>query len=159
VLDQTKVKPHPPLPIPNTGVVLAHPANPIPMAPPIDIQIPPTGPTAITPDVSGGPTVLGPAVYTTLPLRPLSATHTIPPYPSIAIRLAHEGTAQLRITVDELGNAATAEIARSSGHEELDAAAIAWVKAHWRYQPAMKDGHAVAANTTANVTFRLDQAH
>jgi protein TonB len=92
-------------------------------------------------------------------LRAIGSTHTIPPYPSIAIRLAHEGTARLKISVDAQGNVVTAELVQSTGHDELDAAALVWVKTHWRYQAALKDGGAIAANTEAVVTFRLDQAH
>ena len=93
----------------------------------------------------------------TLPLRALASTHTIPPYPPLGIRLAHQGTAKLRITVDEHGDVVSADLIQSSGHEELDAAAVAWVKAHWRYQPAVQDGHPVSATTDAVVMFRLDQ--
>jgi protein TonB len=92
-------------------------------------------------------------------VRALAATHTIPPYPPLGVRLAHEGTTRLKIAVDEQGNVVSADVVQSSGHEELDSAAIAWVKAHWRYQPAMQEGHAVTATTEAVVTFRLNQAH
>ena len=50
-----------------------------------------------------------------------------------------------------------AELQSSSGHSELDDAAIAWLKAHWRYTPAMQSGKAVPSNTSVVVTFRLDQ--
>ena len=159
VIDQPKVIDHLP-PIPPRGPILARPEQTNPVPPQIVIGNLPSGGTAITPNVGPGqPLPAQPTAGTALPLRPVSATHTIPPYPSIAIRLAHEGTARLRITVGEQGNVVSADVAQSSGHGELDAAAIAWVKEHWRYQPALKDGHAIASTTTAIVTFRLDQAH
>jgi len=64
---------------------------------------------------------------------------------------------RLRIAIDEQGNATAAEVETSSGYQELDSAAIAWVKAHWRYQPAMQGGRAVSSATEAVVTFRLNQ--
>jgi protein TonB len=139
--------------------VFAQPTRPQPVpVPPIEIHAVRTGPT-----ISVAPTV--PHVFATpqhvgatSPLHPIGWTHTIPPYPPLALRLAHEGTARLKISVDPQGNVVTAELVQSTGHEELDAAALAWVKTHWRYQPALKDGDAIAANTEAVVTFRLDQA-
>jgi protein TonB len=87
----------------------------------------------------------------------MANTHTIPPYPPMGIRLGHEGTVRLAIQLDEQGNVIAAQVIASSGYEELDAAAVAWVKSHWRYQPAMRDGQPVPATTRAAVTFRLNQ--
>jgi len=102
---------------------------------------------------------VSPPLGPTLGVRAITSTHTIPPYPPLGVRLAHEGTTRLKIAVDEQGNVVSAEVVHSSGHDELDIAAVAWVKAHWRYQPAMHDGQAISATTEAVVTFRLDQAH
>lgn len=140
--------------------VFAQPTHPQPVpVPPIKIHAMPTGPTIsvplTVPHTLGTPQQVG----ATSALRAIGSTHTIPPYPSIAIRLAHEGTARLKISVDAQGNVVTAELVQSTGHDELDAAALAWVKTHWRYQAALKDGDAIAASTEAVVTFRLDQAH
>ena len=74
----------------------------------------------------------------------------------MAIRLGYSGSVQLRIVVDEQGNVAAAEVQISSGYTDLDAAAVAWVKAHWRYEAAIQDGHPTAATTSAVVTFRLN---
>jgi protein TonB len=146
-------------------VVLTHPSElPPPPTPFFKWALPesPTAPTPTPPQPqpqgSQGP-VVSPAPGPTLPLQPMSGTHTIPPYPMLGIRMGHEGTARLRLTVDQQGNVLSAEILQSSGHDELDAAALAWVKAHWRYRPAMKDGKPVGATTQAVVTFRLDMAH
>ncbi len=160
VIDQTLPKPQPPEPPTPGKVVLATPRSvPEPLPPPLKwttqgyraITLPPAQPPADT----RVPTQPGP----TLPVRALADTHTIPPYPPLGIRLAHEGTTRLKISVDEQGNVVSAEVVQSSGHEELDAAAIAWVKSHWRYQPATQDGHTISGVTNAIVTFRLDQAH
>ena len=158
VIDQTPPEPQPPI-NPSGRTVFSHPTVPAPHQPTIDTTVDNTGPTVLGP-VSPpiGPTATPPA-GPTLPVRALAATHTIPPYPPLGIRLAHEGTTRLKISVDEQGNVVSAEVVQSSGHEELDAAAIAWVKSHWRYQPATQDGHTISGVTNAIVTFRLDQAH
>jgi protein TonB len=61
----------------------------------------------------------------------------------------------LRLAINADGQVSDAEIVRSSGYDELDEAAAIWVKAHWRYLPALQNGQPVAATTTALVTFRL----
>lgn len=157
VLPQTKTTPQPP-PNPMRGVVLTHPALPDPTPPPIQIDASvPREPAAIHPNVSPGPVAPVQPIGTTLPVRPLTATHTIPPYPAMAIRLGYEGTVQLRIVVDERGSVASAEVQTSSGHADLDEAAVAWVKSHWRYVPATQNGAPAKADTTAVVTFKLNQ--
>ena len=144
----------PPLP---RGPTLAHPtAPPIPLPPPLDFGDSAGASNAITnpPPAGGGSNVAsGPTVG---PLA-MANTHTIPPYPPMGIRLGHEGTVRLAIQLDEQGNVIAAQVIASSGYEELDAAAVAWVKSHWRYQPAMRDGQPVPATTRAAVTFRLNQ--
>ncbi|MBS0275912.1 MAG: energy transducer TonB [Proteobacteria bacterium] len=86
-------------------------------------------------------------------------THTAPPYPPVARRLGEQGTVILAITVAADGSVSAAQIATSSGVPELDQAALSWVKAHWRYKPAMQGGVAVPSSTQAAVKFDLKQAH
>jgi len=115
-------------------------------------------PNAIVP-ANPGQQDIGPIVPTRLPtLSPplaIASTHTIPIYPSIGIRLNEEGSVTLALNIDERGNVVDARMIRSSGYEALDVAAVAWVKAHWRYQPALRDGVPIPSSTTATVTFRL----
>ena len=112
---ETKTPPQPPDPA--EGVVLTHPNSPGPTPPTIDVQNVPTGPGAVTPNTEMGAVVpMQPTSGATLAVRPLSATHTIPPYPPMGIRLGYEGNVQLRISVDERGNVVSAEVLGSSGH-------------------------------------------
>lgn len=104
----------------------------------------------------GRPTL--PQAGVTAAARGIADTHTIPRYPMIALRLGHEGDVRLKLTIDEHGGVIGAELLNSSGHDELDDAAIAWVKAHWRYTPALQNGNPVQSNMNVVVTFRLDQA-
>lgn len=87
----------------------------------------------------------------------LMATHTIPGYPSLDRRLNHEGTVMLALSIGADGSVTDASIAHSSGYDGLDQAAIAWVKAHWRYKPATKGGVAIPSSVNAAVTFKLTQ--
>lgn len=87
----------------------------------------------------------------------VASTHTTPNYPSIDHRLSHAGSVRLALSIDDQGNVTDASVVQSSGYDGLDQAAIAWVKAHWRYHPATRDGKAVSSSTQAQVTFRLTQ--
>jgi protein TonB len=88
----------------------------------------------------------------------LGSTHTTPPYPEMERRMGHEGTVTLRLAIDTTGNVTDAQIEKSSGSQVLDQAAIDWVKAHWKYKPAIQNGTAVAATTEAAVVFNLKNA-
>jgi len=92
---------------------------------------------------------------TLTPVRAVPGTHTTPNYPPLAARLSEQGSVRLALSIDEHGYVAEATVVTSSGYETLDAAAIAWVKAHWRFTPALRDGTPVPASTDAIVTFRL----
>ena len=63
----------------------------------------------------------------------------------------------LRLTISPNGDVVAAEIARSSGFAELDAEAVSWVVAHWKYKPAIVAGLAVTSQTQAAVKFDLKQ--
>lgn len=88
----------------------------------------------------------------------VSSTHTRPPYPVMSRRLGKEGTVRLKLTISPQGRVVDAQIVKSSGTDELDNAAAAWVMSHWRYKPAMQGGSAVTSTTLADVTFSLKNA-
>lgn len=92
-----------------------------------------------------------------VPSTALAGTHSIPEYPVVDRRLGHEGTVRLRLTIDAQGVVGDAIVVASSGYDGLDTAAVAWVKAHWRYKPALQNGTPVPSSTKADVTFRLTQ--
>jgi len=87
----------------------------------------------------------------------VSSTHSTPPYPDQARLLSHQGTVLLRLTISPNGDVVAAEIARSSGFAELDAEAVSWVVAHWKYKPAIMAGVAVTSQTQAAVKFDLTE--
>lgn len=147
-----------------------HPSPPPPAGPLVNPRLPLPAPNPTPPTIDYVETPQGPTIYqgpstgfgnpplgAALAARGIVATHTIPPYPPMGIRLGHEGTVRVVIALDEAGNVISAQVETSSGYQELDAAAVAWVKSHWRYQPALRDGQPVPATTRAAVTFRLNQ--
>ena len=83
------------------------------------------------------------------------ATHTIPAYPPIARRIGAEGKVTFRLTVTPEGRVSEAEVVTSSGRDDLDQTAQAWIIAHWTYKPALANGVPVASKTLASVTFSL----
>jgi protein TonB len=92
-----------------------------------------------------------------VPLSAVAGTHTIPDYPVLDRRFGHQGTVGLMLSIDAQGYVIDARLAQSSGYEGLDAAAIEWVKTHWRYRPAMRNGVPMSTTTRASVVFRLTQ--
>src|SRR4029077_15754013 len=88
----------------------------------------------------------------------VSGTHSSPPYPLEARALSHQGTALLQLTISPKGDVVIASVVQSSGYAELDAGAVSWVMAHWKYQPATGGGVAVTSQSEAAVKFDLKKA-
>ena len=99
----------------------------------------------------GGPKVTG------LPfdIAKLRGGYQIKPrYPESARRQGIEGTALLRFQVLTDGRVGEVLVERSAGHPDLDGAAVEAIK-HWRFEPAKKNQHAIAAWAVLPVEFRL----
>ena len=94
-----------------------------------------------------------------LPAAPIEASHAYVAnpvvYPGNALRQHLQGTVVLRVLVDETGQPLEVTVMRGSGHAELDRSAREQVLAHWRFQPAIVNGHAVRAWASVPVTFTL----
>lgn len=99
----------------------------------------------------------GPVVPTAriIPAQAIIGTHTTPDYPPLDARLGHEGNVLLKLSINEWGAVTDAQVERSSGYEGLDRAAADWVKAHWLYRPATRNGDGIPSTTEVTVTFRL----
>ena len=85
-----------------------------------------------------GPVNLGSELSVACPER------TPPAYPSLSRRHNEEGTATLRVELDESGHVVAARVNASSGHARLDEAALAAVRT-WRCTPATRNGQTVRA--------------
>ena len=73
-----------------------------------------------------------------------------PPYPAQARRDHAEGTAVVKVSVDEKGRVNDCSIWTSTGHPALDTAALRAVKG-WRFTPAVS----ASSSVLVKVTFRL----
>jgi TonB family protein len=76
-------------------------------------------------------------------------------YPADALSEGRGGDTIVAFTITDQGTVADPKVARSSGHPDLDVAALACVK-HWRYRPALKDSIPVAVPWRASVSWRFD---
>jgi protein TonB len=83
------------------------------------------------------------------------ATPLRPPYPASSVRAREQGVVLLRVLVDPSGAAERVEIARSSGHPKLDAAAKDAVS-RAKFRPVLRNGVAVSAWGMVPIEFRLD---
>jgi len=129
----------------------------LPRVPKIDNSVTAdTTPTTPPPaGASGAQPVVHPVAPALTQARAVPGTHTTPSYPPLAARLSEQGSVRLSLDIDERGYVTDASVVSSSGYETLDAAAVSWVKAHWRFTPALRDGIPVPASADAIVTFRL----
>jgi protein TonB len=79
-----------------------------------------------------------------------------PAYPALAKRMGESGQVRLDVHVGPDGRVLEARVARSSGSELLDQAALGAVRT-WRFRPAMVDGVPVAAwYRDWKYTFKLE---
>lgn len=91
------------------------------------------------------------------PAQSIQNTHSAPPYPQVALNKDEEGSVRLSLSIDERGNVTDATVVTSSGYSSLDAAAVAWVKEHWHYQPAIRDNKPVPDKVEATISFTLEK--
>jgi protein TonB len=151
------VKPREAPPEPN---ILKHIAPPIAQAPIVQVDTADRGNAIVTvlPDQGAGMTAGTAALVPDHAPVAIRATHTIPPYPPVALRIGAEGKVTLRLIVLPDGRVGQADIVASSGRQDLDEAAQQWIVGHWTYKPALRDGEAAPGQTLATVTFSLKDA-
>lgn len=87
--------------------------------------------------------------------RPL-ADNAPPKYPVAALRAGVEGMVLVRAEVGADGRPVEVGYARRSGDRDLDRAALSAVR-NWRFQPALRNGKAVASVVQVPVDFVLDE--
>lgn len=157
--------PAPPMPIdrprPPMPPALARPVTPpTPALPAVgtlshDATALATDPAPATTDTDGAsvvPDTIAPAG----PAATLRYLHAPPPaYPRAALIGRQQGTVLLQVRVGVDGMPLEVTVARSSGFRALDQAARLQVLKHWRFQAAMRDGHAVEALGRVPVDFSL----
>jgi periplasmic protein TonB len=81
-------------------------------------------------------------------------TIVAPKYPIESRRKREQGTVVLAVTLDPDGTVADLALAKSSGFERLDKAALEAVR-RWRWSSTVRDGVAVAVKGTVDIPFIL----
>ena len=77
-------------------------------------------------------------------------------YPFFARVFGREGTTEVAFTVLADGTVSGAKVAKSSGYDGLDDAAMECV-GRWHYRPAIRDNQLVDAPMTVKVVWNLDE--
>lgn len=156
------IEPPPPVP-PPPAIQL----KPLPHPPAVPVQVQPrpdVAPPVLTPSDEGTqamPVVAPPSVApsdadTAAPVEATLAYRSAPlQFPTQALRRHMQGTVLLRVLVDETGKPVQVEVEHGSGYALLDRSAREQVLAHWRFQPAMVNGHVVRAWARVPVSFVL----
>ena len=84
--------------------------------------------------------------------RPM-AGHAEPKYPASMLRAGVGGTVVVLAEVDAQGNPVNVSVVERSGERDLDRAALSAVK-QWRFEPAMRNGKAIATSVKVPVDFK-----
>ena len=84
--------------------------------------------------------------------RPL-ASNAEPKYPASMLRAGVGGTVVVLAEVDAQGNPVNVRVVERSGERDLDRAALSAVK-QWRFEPAMRNGKAIATSVKVPVDFK-----
>jgi TonB family protein len=88
--------------------------------------------------------------------RPMMPTHTLIPYPPISSRLNEQGVTVMTVAIGIDGVPIDVKVEQTSGSDRLDAAAVLYIKAHWRWQPPKEGcGPATAA---VNVAWHISKS-
>lgn len=115
---------------------------------------PPTLPVADDmPGDSSAPSIAPGGGGITKPAESDGATHTTPPLSDAQLALARKAPLRLRLSITPDGAIDDATVEQSCGLAAVDDLVVAWVKAHWRYSPALRDGQPIAVETTALVAL------
>lgn len=168
VIDWITRKPVPPTPI-QVPVTKVQPRVHPPVAQPTVVAPAIVTPTVVAPVIvdHGTEQVLESVVDTTATpttgpgTGPVPGMHLeydaapAPEYPRDALREGVQGTVLLQVLVDVDGRPLQVDVRHSSGDRRLDVAARKQVLQHWRFRPAMQDGHAVQAIGLVPIAFNL----
>lgn len=135
--------------------VVTQPDFPIPKFPdPVDT----TGVADPVPVVTGASAGSGPVDYQRASLSTRDqriAAAVAACYPAASRRLDEEGRAVARVVLDAQGKVVSWSLLSSSGFARLDAA-LGCVLKHLEFDPARRDGRAVAATVDLPIVFRLN---
>jgi protein TonB len=125
-----------------------------PMDPPITVDVRPLDQIPIEP-MTGSAVTEAPGSSVMQDSRyPL----TQPAYPPASKRDGEQGAADVEVYVLPNGRVGDVRIARTTGFERLDRAALLEARQSWRFKPATRAGEAVAQWYKVRVVFKLTEA-
>jgi periplasmic protein TonB len=78
----------------------------------------------------------------------------LPKYPQRSVRLGEEGTVVVQVQVNEKGRVSDIRVARGSGHQRLDSAALEAVR-RWKFIPAVRESRPVSTWGETELRFVL----
>jgi protein TonB len=87
---------------------------------------------------------------------PRPASSPAPRYPRDAQRRGETGTVLVRVHVGADGEPGSVDLVEGSGSRSLDRAAVDAVR-RWRFEPAIRNGQAVAGTVQIPITFSLSR--
>ena len=137
-------------------------------------KVPPKAPPPPPPDVKAPPPIFVPAPDVVISVEVPSTITAAKPtphlesypasigrahtclqnYPPVSQRLGEEGVSLLSFTINTDGSISNISVAKSSGSDRLDSAAMSCA-AHWRYKPAVDKGQPIAWPWKAEVRWVL----
>jgi protein TonB len=153
-IDSPPVEPEPYVPPETPSVAQQAVVDvPLPEIPPMTTPVE----TITVPPVAEVPPSAEPSTPAVMAAKSLSVMRRVEPvYPPASRRLDEKGVVGLRVLVDERGRPREVQVAKSSGFDRLDEAAVTAVR-RWQFSPAMQESRAVTAWTRVNVVFQLNR--
>jgi protein TonB len=140
----------------------AHPTQLPPVSGPDPIFSGDPGPVGVGPVAGTNPVpipdpipVPRPAGISSGPQLATPASELKPAYPAAKIASEEEAVLKLRLTIDEQGRVIGVDPVGRADRVFLEAARR-HLMSHWRYKPAMENGHAVSSSTVITLHFQLD---
>jgi len=88
------------------------------------------------------------------PVAPMVEQNSPPLYPPQALRSGWQGVVKIRAHISAQGQVLLIAVEQSSGHAQLDAAALRAVRL-WIFRPAQKNGRAIAASIVLPIRFKI----
>ncbi|MES2120087.1 MAG: energy transducer TonB [Pseudomonadota bacterium] len=155
-------KPRPARPPIADPISRTNPQVPLPLPGPDEVG---TAPAELLPGPAGGG--VGTGTTQVVPPQPRAAlisrgpqlltpdSELKPPYPLAKQAFGKEATLTLKLMIDENGRVLTVD-AIGRADRTFAEAARRHIIMHWRYRPALQNGHAVMSTTVITLAFRLD---
>jgi protein TonB len=148
-VEQEKAIPKPPPPPPPQVDI---PPPPVAPPPDINIQIDAPAPSITVSNKPPPPAPVHQAVSTPVSIGRKHECSQV--YPPMSVKLGEEGVTTLSFHVMTDGSVSGVTVAKSSGSERLDSAAVSCA-GRWQYKPASQDGNPVETPWQANVQWKL----